>query len=128
MADFKQAVEWKVEGKEVYHQRLKMILSDDCLSMSDIDGDVGKSLDSEDLHYEYWQIYKQNKSLSDKIIFVGLDSEISCFDDDNAVIQMRDVKEFIKLVRQLLDDTMSGGCDRGYVLGKFDKLAGDRLI
>lgn len=128
MADFKQAVEWKLEGKDVYHQRLKMILSDDCLSMSEIDGHMGKSLDSEDLHYEYWQIYKQNKSLSDKIIFGGLDSDCCEEASDHAVIQRTDVKEFVKLVRQLLDDTMSGGCDREYVLGKFDKLAGDRLI
>lgn len=46
---------------------------------------------------------------------------------DISVVEVKDVKEFIKKARELLDESMSGGCDRDYVLGIFDKLAGDKL-
>lgn len=59
-------------------------------------------------------------SLSDKIKeeFMG-----TCV----SYIRASDVKDFIKLAREMLDDCMSGGCDRELVLSDFDKLAGDDL-
>lgn len=48
-------------------------------------------------------------------------------DYSDIVYWEEDVKNFTKEVRQLLDDTMSGGCDREFVLKQFDTLAGDAL-
>lgn len=107
MADFKQAVEWKLEGKDVFHQGRNMILNDGCLSMSDINGHMGKSLDTEDFYYDAWEIYEKKIndipiSLSDKIKELRDYYDRQCEDQgfSTLILKPDEVKEAVKKLKE----------------------------
>ena len=47
---------------------------------------------------------------------------------DGEWIKVENVKQFIKEIRELLENCISGGCDSELIMNTFDKLAGDKLI
>lgn len=143
MVGYKQAVKWKLEGKDVFHQGRHMVLNDDCLSMSDIDGPMGKSLDTEDFYYDAWEIYeekeKEKDSLSDEIIVFddcpqcNLSMEYVGLPKESVIEFIKDLKEKVLLVAKEFEDMdtreslfTSGALEA--IPHLIDKLAGEKLI